>query len=51
MARPIRLCSFVLLVLALILGVVGLAAPTTAEAQKKILNIAAKEPDTRVVSF
>src|SRR5262249_48272515 len=46
MARPIRLCLFVLFVLASALGAVGLVAPTTAEAQKKVLNIAAKEPDT-----
>jgi peptide/nickel transport system substrate-binding protein len=36
----------VVLVLVAALGAVGLVAPTTAEAQKKILNIAAKEPDT-----
>src|SRR5262252_5988189 len=46
MAQPLRLCLFVLLVLVSTLGVVGLIAPPPAEAQKKILNIAAKEPDT-----
>ena len=46
MAQPLRLCLFVLLVLVSALGVVGLIAPPPAEAQKKILNIAAKEPDT-----
>ena len=46
MARPIRLCLFVFVVLVSVLGVVGLVAPPAAEAQKKILNIAAKEPDT-----
>src|SRR5689334_22338155 len=46
MAQPIRLCLFLSLVLACALGAVGLVAPTTAEAQKKVLNIAAKEPDT-----
>src|SRR5438105_1306527 len=46
MARPIRLCLFVFVVLVSVLGVVGLVAPPAAEAQKKVLNIAAKEPDT-----
>src|SRR5215831_15107458 len=46
MAQPLRLCLFVLLALVSTLGVVGLIAPPPAEAQKKILNIAAKEPDT-----
>src|SRR6476659_7382592 len=46
MARPIRLCLFVVLVLVAALGAAGLVTPTAAEAQKKILNIAAKEPDT-----
>jgi peptide/nickel transport system substrate-binding protein len=46
MARPIRLCLFVFVVLVSVFGVFGLVAPPAAEAQKKILNIAAKEPDT-----
>jgi peptide/nickel transport system substrate-binding protein len=46
MARPIRLCLFVVLVLVAALGAAGLVTPTSAEAQKKVLNIAAKEPDT-----
>ena len=46
MARPIRLCLFVFLVLVCALAVAALVAPPAAEAQKKILNIAAKEPDT-----
>ena len=46
MARPIRLCLLVSLVLVTSLGAAGFVAPPAAEAQKKILNIAAKEPDT-----
>ncbi len=44
MARPIRLCLFLVLVAAL--AVAALVLPAPAEAQKKILNVAAKEPDT-----
>src|SRR5207249_5308518 len=46
MARPIRLCLFLFLVLVAALGTAGFVAPPAAEAQKKVLNIAAKEPDT-----
>src|SRR5262249_25021944 len=45
MARPIRLCLFSVLILAAALAALGLPAPSTAEA-KKVVNIAAKEPDT-----
>ncbi|HKQ64167.1 MAG TPA: hypothetical protein VJZ73_04120, partial [Methylomirabilota bacterium] len=45
MARPIRLCLFSLLILVVAFGVFGLFAPSIAEA-KKVVNIAAKEPDT-----
>src|SRR4030095_9003654 len=45
MARPIRLCLFLFLILVATLGISGLVAPSTAEA-KKVVNIAAKEPDT-----
>ncbi len=46
MARPTRLCLFAFLLLVSALAASGLVAPATAEAQKKILNSAAKEPDT-----
>src|SRR2546425_702888 len=36
----------VALVLPSVFGVVGLVEPPVAEAQKKVVNIAAKEPDT-----
>src|SRR5262249_56598171 len=42
MAQPLRLCLCVFLVIVSVAGATGLVAPTTAEAQKKILNIAAK---------
>src|SRR5262245_65210235 len=45
---PSRLSVVFLAALAVLIGslVVGLAAPVPAEAQKKVLNIAAKEPET-----
>jgi peptide/nickel transport system substrate-binding protein len=46
MAQPIRLCLFLFLVLVSAMWAVDLTVPTIAEAQKKVLNIAAKEPDT-----
>src|SRR5262245_29192153 len=45
MAQPLRLCLFSLLILVAAFGVCGLFAPSTADA-KKVVNIAAKEPDT-----
>src|SRR5215475_5277779 len=46
MAQPLRLCLCMFLVIVSVVAANGLVAPTPAEAQKKILNIAAKEPDT-----
>src|SRR5262245_6086438 len=45
MARPIRLCLLSLLVFVVALGVCSVFTPSIAEA-KKVVNIAAKEPDT-----